>query len=955
MKNKKITASILSTSMLVAPIVSQAVVVYAQENSENATSIPYNGNKDCVTGEEVTTGLSLMIQNQGGGDYKNCGVKVYKISDDDVISGTKQNSMVNNVSVDEYDLSQAKLVSTFHTICFDDKIWTNDDGSITEKDGDVGIITGKPTFKALDSGNYILVYDGEMAGFAAGIGLDFGGIFGNQTSKETYQRVAFNVVENQCTSLDLEESTKIKTPEIEAEESGSVELKAVIVETDENGNVIKNEDGSYKLTNEVVKGVIATPETNENYLTQEDIDVLVANMGGLMSEKDIVKMAEKMGYIDIRGLDLVTNENGVAIASNISPKSVNMKVTIPDGYKMVEEKEDSTFTYTIVSGEKTTKVIELYVVSDTDEDVPITPTEITQGIRVLVKDRYTKEMVKDATFTVIAKDNKDFSFNGTSTLEGVTKVGINADTYTASLVTVPEGYELNTEKVEVVLEKATKENQITDLILYVDKGVKEEGALITLVRDKYTKDPIPGATVEVIDKDGNVIITTQTDSNGNVSKDKLPAGDYTVKVTKVPDGYNIPEDQKATVKVNETTSIIFELEKAIGALDVLVRDKDTKDPIPGAKVEVIDKDGNVIVTTQTDSNGKVLNDKLPEGDYTIKVIEVPDGYNIPEDQKVTIKVNETTSIIFELEKAIGALDVLVRDKDTKKVVPNATVEVIDKDGKVIITTQTDTNGKVSKDKLPAGDYTVKVIEVPDGYKLPEDQKATVKNSQTTILIFELEKAIGDLEVVVRDKDTKDPIPNAKVEVLDKDGNVIVTTTTNNEGKVSKDKLPVGDYTIRVTEVPDGYNTPEDQKATVKESTKTTVIFELEKNTGDLEVVVRDKDTKDPIPNAKVEVIDKDGNIIITTQTDSNGNVSKDKLPVGDYTIKVTEVPDGYNTPEDQKATIKESTKTTVIFELEKENKDNNVVQTGDNTKILAIVGTLTTALGGMFVSLKKRK
>ena len=71
MKNKKITASILGTSMLVTPMVAQvaSITAYAQEKSENAEHISYNGNKDCVSGEEVKTGLSLTIHNQGGGDY----------------------------------------------------------------------------------------------------------------------------------------------------------------------------------------------------------------------------------------------------------------------------------------------------------------------------------------------------------------------------------------------------------------------------------------------------------------------------------------------------------------------------------------------------------------------------------------------------------------------------------------------------------------------------------------------------------------------------------------------------------------------------------------------------------------------------------------------------------------------------------------------------------------------
>ena len=77
--------------------------------------------------------------------------------------------------------------------------------------------------------------------------------------------------------------------------------------------------------------------------------------------------------------------------------------------------------------------------------------------------------------------------------------------------------------------------------------------------------------------------------------------------------------------------------------------------------------------------------------------------------------------------------------------------------------------------------------------------------------------------------------------------------------------------------------------------------------------MRDKETKVPIPNAKVEVVDENNNTILETTTDSNGTISKDKLPTGNYTVRVIEVPNGYNKPNDQTITIKDSIKTTVIF------------------------------------------
>ena len=82
------------------------------------------------------------------------------------------------------------------------------------------------------------------------------------------------------------------------------------------------------------------------------------------------------------------------------------------------------------------------------------------------------------------------------------------------------------------------------------------------------------------------------------------------------------------------------------------------------------------------------------------------------------------------------------------------------------------------------------------------------------------------------------------------------------------------------------------------------------------------------------------------------------MPVGKYTIKVVEVPDGYKAPNDQDVTIKRSVKTTVIFELEKPKKAviPNIVQTGDNNNIFGLIGVGIASVAGMiFVSKKNKK
>ena len=928
MKNKKVTAGVLAASM-VAPMAAQLapVAVMAAER-ENAEHIPYDGNMDCRTGEEVKQGLSLTIQDQSAG-YKSIGVKIYKLADTTEFSGNnKGGAMIDGAKADNYDLSKAEQVASIHTITFEDKIWVDASGNVKEYDTTGVGPTGKPTYITLSAGKYVVVYDEESGGFGSGDRyhvVPF--VVGDEKSTDTMN----TLVDGKMAFLDIECVDGISIPK---PKDTNVQLQAVVVDTDEKGNVIKDESGNFVLTGENVPGVKANV-------------AISVDLPGI-------------GQTPMGTITLETGEDGIstekATLLNGEP-TYHATVTVPDGWAMADPDNDNEFDFDVKENETAVHVVELYKIPENDDDNPDKPTEVPQALRVIVVDKDTGEEVEGTGFTVTAQDNPDFKFDGISKNGGVDKTSVLADTYIGTITSVPEEYLMNNNKVSVKLEPATEEGKVTEIRLVIEKN-KGVGDLDVIVRDKDTKEPIPGATVVIKDKDGNVIDTIITDENGKVNKPDLPIGDYTVKVIEVPDGYTPPEPQDVTIEKDKTSELIFEVEKGVGNLDVIVRDKDTKKPIPGAKVEILDKDGKVIKTVTTDKDGKISEKDLPVGDYTIKVTEVPEGYTAPADQTAKVEKGKTTEKIFELEKGKGALNVLIRDKDTKEPIPNAKVQIIDKDGKVILEAKTNKEGRVEQNNLPAGDYTIKVIEVPDGYSKPADTVAPVKVGKRTNVIFELEKGRGNLEVTIRDKDTKKPIPGAVVQIADKNGTLITTLTTDSNGQIKKENLPIGDYIIRVQEVPEGYKIPETEKATVKKNETAKVLIELEKSVGALEVIVRDKDTKEPIPGAKVVVVDEKGNTILETKTNENGRVEKDKLPVGKYTIKVVEVPDGYKAPNDQDVTIKRSVKTTVIFGLGKPKKAviPNIVQTGDNNNIFGLIGVGIASVAGMiFVSKKNKK
>ena len=87
----------------------------------------------------------------------------------------------------------------------------------------------------------------------------------------------------------------------------------------------------------------------------------------------------------------------------------------------------------------------------------------------------------------------------------------------------------------------------------LDDDDQETGTLIITVLDEKTNKPVPNAVVTVKNPDGTTGTYT-TDDNGQIVLKDIPAGDYLVTVTKVPEGYEVTtgKTEKVTVKSGKT-------------------------------------------------------------------------------------------------------------------------------------------------------------------------------------------------------------------------------------------------------------------------------------------------------------------------------------------------------------------------------------------------------------------
>ena len=273
------------------------------------------------------------------------------------------------------------------------------------------------------------------------------------------------------------------------------------------------------------------------------------------------------------------------------------------------------------------------------------------------------------------------------------------------------------------------------------------GKLSIHITEADTGKDVPGAEIEVTGPfDGPGTKVTKkfiTNEKGEIVDEKgntpivVPAGKYTFKVTKIPEGYKIISEDTGEVVVPENKE--GRAEKKIiptGGLEIIVRDEVSKKPVPGAKVEITKPDGTVEIR-ETDENGKIKGYEQTEiGKYKVKVIEVPKGFvvTVNEEQEAEVKKKETTTVISEINKDTGGLIITVIDQKTGKPVPNALIEITKPDGSKE-QVRTDENGQIKKYaekdgdgryKSETGEYKIKVIEVPDGFSVIEGEETKIK-------------------------------------------------------------------------------------------------------------------------------------------------------------------------------------------------------------------------------------
>ena len=214
-------------------------------------------------------------------------------------------------------------------------------------------------------------------------------------------------------------------------------------------------------------------------------------------------------------------------------------------------------------------------------------------------------------------------------------------------IEAPTGYILSDESYPVTVSEDGDVVEITA----VNKPITVEISK----RDVYGNELV-GAEMVLENADGEIVDKwTSDDTNHVVSK--LGAGEYVLKEIAAPDGYVIATDIKFSIDVygNVTVENVDSTAVSDNGYPLIVmvddttkvriskRDITTGEELPGATLQIIDENGNVVEEWVSADEAHFIEGKLIAGkEYTLRETIAPDGYEIANE--IMFTVNEDGSV-----------------------------------------------------------------------------------------------------------------------------------------------------------------------------------------------------------------------------------------------------------------------------------------------------------------------
>ena len=412
------------------------------------------------------------------------------------------------------------------------------------------------------------------------------------------------------------------------------------------------------------------------------------------------------------------------------------------------------------------------------------------------------------------------------------------------------------EDAEIVI----KWNEITEQV--VENELKKGKVKIVKVDAANENIKLKDVEFEVLDNNDNVLETIKTNNEGEALTKEYPIRDYSnirIREIKTNEYYELNREPiNIKLEANKVETIIVKNKKKQGQIRVVKIDKDNNEiRIPNVVFNVMDLDGNIVEQLTTNENGEAISKELDiDKEYVIQELKTLENYKLEETpQKILLKENQISDIVFENEKKKGKIQIIKVDKDDNTIrIPNVVFQIKDEKNNIVDTIKTDKNGEAISKKLPIDQkYTILEISTGKEYVLnAETITVTLTEDEITEVHFENEKIKGNVEITKIDKKTNERLKGATFGIYDEDNNEVDRIVTDNQGKGISKLLPYGKYFVKEIDTGSKYYLLNTEKYEFEISKNKQIIsLTIENEPVDITVEVEKKGTIEIRPGEKV--------------------------------------------------------------------------------------------------------
>ena len=347
----------------------------------------------------------------------------------------------------------------------------------------------------------------------------------------------------------------------------------------------------------------------------------------------------------------------------------------------------------------------------------------------------------------------------------------------------------------------------------------------------------------------------------------------------------------------------------------------TNKPIPGVtfKIESADGSGDFSVTRETGADGTLTltaeADGLTAGQFTITEEAAPEGYVAQTaSQVVTVMPNSSISNTFTFynttDKKDGDGSIRKVDADNPTVgIPGAVIRItsvlLDDGGSFVSEYTTGDGGYIPKDqldfsKLPTGSFIAEEITPPEGFILSSDvskvkQPFVWDGEHDISLIFENSSKV---KVQLKKVDeNNNPLPGAVFVIL-KDGQIIGTEETKEDGTITVSNVTEGYFEFREVSAPAGFDCDRSPvgvhvNAEDLQGEQTIVVTKMNHHKRSLTITKRDTETGAPVPGTSFHIRGINNGYENDVVTGADGKATLSDMPSGCYEVEETDVPAPY--------------------------------------------------------------